>query len=396
MTEIRSVSENNKPEKTRYFREQQILKLLENEQREFFTQEIIKITGISRWWLSKIAKKMAQQGLIKRIEHGKRVAYCIASLEIKQPTYFNQTDYISGMIPELVDFLHTMKVEWNRSDKTIRLYKYRIVNFYRFLHGYDKPAFAARHIATITREDVRRFLNFLYEEQKASDYYRALNIAILKSYFAFCLKAKYIIENPLEDFKTLQPEKKHKKSFTMEEFNKMLDISKTIREKTLLLLLLGTGGRVSEIEALNIDDINFSTDTVYLTIFKHRSKVKESTPISPNVTKTLEDYIYNHREKPRNPTNKALFLNNSGNRLSKRGIQKIVARICSDAGIPRYSPHSFRRACGKLMLQNGANLRVVQEQLHHDNIQTTITYTEVVSEHHKREYADTHPLARED
>lgn len=378
-----------------YSRKAQILRILLKEKRPTSRKELMRRVKMSSTYLCKCTTQLAQEGKIRKILKGREIMYTTEpeGSDYQAQTY-TRTEVIIGMIPELKTFLKKMKVEDNRSDLTIRGYAYKIVDFYRFLHGFDKPRFAVTKITAITKNDLRRYFNYCFDELHHGEHTRYNTHAILKAYFHFCAVEEYIKQDPMIYFKAPKIEKKHKPSFTEEEFNKMVEASKDFKDKAILYLLFATGARVSEIVRLNLEDIDWEKKEVKLLIKKLRTKEKTPTPIAPIALEALSDYIHKARGRSRNPEDSTVFLNNRKTRLSSRGIEKIITRICKEAGIRHYSPHSFRRACGKLMLEGHADVRIVQEQLHHKNIQTTITYTEVTNEFHVQEYKSAHPLLK--
>ena len=165
-----------------------------------------------------------------------------------------------------------------------------------------------------------------------------------------------------------------------------------IRDKSMLELLYATGMRVSELISLSIEDVNLETG--FLRCMGKGSK-ERIIPVSSIALKCLQEYILTAREKLlMGKKTKVLFLNRQGNPITRQGFWKIIKRYSKQAGInKKITPHTLRHSFATHLLENGADLRAVQEMLGHADISTTQRYTHLTRSRIKQVYDKTHPRA---
>ena len=302
-------------------------------------------------------------------------------------------------LPEVKEFLRHLKTEARYSPLTIYGYQTDLFLFYRFLMNIQEDNggstnFTPIPLTSIRKSDIRSFLYFLDSEKKYSDRSLHRKICCLRSFFKFCLQEGYITIDPCKAIKTPKIEKSIPIFMDDEEYKIFLQAAKSLRDHLLLRILLATGMRVSEIEALNIDHIDHANCTVK--VVKGKGKKQRIIDIDPVTIQLMDEYIKKERGIPKVPEdNAALFLNRHGTRLSKRTIQRIVKRCRENAGLQKkITPHKCRHTTGRLLLEGGMDIRVIQEEFGHKSLSTTEIYTKVTNEHRMREYRKAHPFTR--
>ena len=260
--------------------------------------------------------------------------------------------------------------EWLEQDRTIRLNsasKEDISSYLRYLQGLGKsPSTVSRCAASL-----KRFYTYLME-QGITQNNPAAGITLEKH----GRKLPNILTNHEVDTFLSQPDQTDPKG---------------IRDKAMLELLYASGIRVSELIGLNLEDVNLSVGFLVC-----RSADKERViPLYKVAVKSIQEYLQNVRPilTADNGEN-ALFVNVNGSRMSRQGFWKIVKSYQSKAGIKKeITPHTLRHSFAAHLLENGADIRDIQEMLGHADISTTQIYTKVIRSHLKEIYDKTHPRA---
>ena len=265
--------------------------------------------------------------------------------------------------------------------------------------------------------DVRQFLSFLMSidvkpekaNQKIFDQYienlsakgksdstitRA--IASLKSFYTYLQSSHYISFNPVKQITPVKNQRKLPKILTNKEVDLFLEQPKCndvkgYRDKAMLELLYATGIRVSELIELNIYNVNISAS-----IIRCESRGKERMiPLYPSAVRALAEYIEQVRPQMIDqPDEQALFVNLNGHRMTRQGFWKIIKYYQEKAGIKKeITPHTLRHSFAAHLLENGADLKSIQEMLGHADISSTQIYTQVVGQKLKDVYAKAHPRA---
>ena len=260
--------------------------------------------------------------------------------------------------------------EWLEQDRTIRLNsasKEDISSYLRYLQGLGKsPSTVSRCAASL-----KRFYTYLME-QGVTQNNPAAGITLEKH----GRQLPNILTNHEVDTFLSQPDQTDPKG---------------IRDKAMLELLYASGIRVSELIGLNLEDVNLSVGFLVC-----RSADKERViPLYKVAVKSIQEYLQNVRPilTADNGEN-ALFVNVNGSRMSRQGFWKIVKSYQSKAGIKKeITPHTLRHSFAAHLLENGADIRDIQEMLGHADISTTQIYTKVIRSHLKEIYDKTHPRA---
>lgn len=220
------------------------------------------------------------------------------------------------------------------------------------------------------------------------------NIASIKAYFHFLFKKGYISDDVSETLKAPKIEKRLPEILTTEEVNKLLDqpcgdSPKEIRDHAMLELLYATGIRVSELINLKITDINFQVGYI-ICRDAHKERV---IPFGMPAKRALTDYLKSARsELLEDQTSDVLFTNCSGQPMSRQGFWKIVKYYAKKAGITAdITPHTLRHSFAAHLVENGADLRSVQEMLGHSDISTTQIYANMTQNKIREVYTRNFP-----
>ena len=220
--------------------------------------------------------------------------------------------------------------------------------------------------------------------------------ASIKSFYNYMVQIGAVKTNPAKAVVAMKVERKYPEILTNREVELFLEQPKCVDEKgfrdhAMLELLYATGIRVSELIGLNVNDVNLSAGFV-----RCQSKGKERiVPLYPAAVKALEDYVKDIRPRiVANEEEQALFVNMNGERMSRQGFWKIIKYYQEKAEIDKdITPHTLRHSFAVHLLENGADLRSIQEMLGHADISSTQIYTHVIKKQLKDVYNKAHPRA---
>ncbi len=247
----------------------------------------------------------------------------------------------------------------------------------------------------IETETIRKFLAFL-GQQDYSKSTMARKLATLRSFYKFCRRRGYIDGNPLATIRTPKQEKRLPKFLEAGQIEVLLntpDISTLLgaRDRAMLEVMYSTGIRVSELVDLNMADVDFVGQCLRV---RGKGKKQRTTPIGPTALTAIRRYLDMRRIDPRSASfdQEALFVNKHGQRLSTRSVRRKLDKYLTEAGLdPSISPHTLRHSFATHMLDNGADLRSVQELLGHQSLSTTQIYTHLTTAKLKKAYDEAHP-----
>jgi integrase/recombinase XerC len=247
----------------------------------------------------------------------------------------------------------------------------------------------------VRTEQIKQFLAYL-NEQDYSKSTTARKLATLRSFYKFCLRRSYVPSNPLASIRTPKQERKLPKFLDVEKVNVLLstpDDSTLLgaRDRAMLEVMYSTGIRVSELVDLNLADVDAAGQCVRV---RGKGKKQRTTPIGPTALAAIQKYLAARRADPKsaNFDQEALFVNKHGHRLSTRSVRRKLDKYLAEAGLdPTISPHTLRHSFATHMLNNGADLRSVQELLGHQSLSTTQIYTHLTAKKLKEAYDDAHP-----
>jgi len=221
-------------------------------------------------------------------------------------------------------------------------------------------------------------------------------VASLKSFYTYLMGRGLVASNPARSVTPVRSERKYPEILTGKEVELFLEQpqcvdAKGYRDHAMLELLYATGIRVSELIALDLDDVNFSAGVLRCT-----SRGKERIiPLYATAIKALQEYVKEIRPQIiLYSDEKALFVNMNGERMSRQGFWKIIKYYQEKAQINKeITPHTLRHSFAAHLLENGADLRSIQEMLGHADISSTQIYTQVVNQKLRDVYAKAHPRA---
>lgn len=267
----------------------------------------------------------------------------------------------------------------------------------------DLAGFAA-HIGEARWEEIdhvriRGFLSRLYE-RGLSKTSVARSLAAVRSLYRWMAREGLVEQNPAKLVATPRLPKKLPRVPTIEEMNTVLDgdLPETAafpeRDRLLLELLYGCGIRNSELVGINLEDVHAQNEAI---LVRGKGKKERYVPFNPAVASALQTYLPARRQvvMRAGKSTPALLVNRRGGRLTTRSVGRIVKAIAVAKGLsPDVHPHTLRHAFGTHMLQEGADLRAIQELLGHERLSTTQRYTQLSMQHVMQVYGKTHPRAK--
>ncbi|MCB9674827.1 MAG: tyrosine recombinase XerC [Alphaproteobacteria bacterium] len=282
---------------------------------------------------------------------------------------------------DLAGFLQHCRVERGFSDNTLRAYSRSLGELERYLEG------KGRTLAGATRNDLRGWLFQIGQGRAAAT--RARHVAAVRTFYRWMLREEKVERSVAED---LQPPKvgRHLPHFLTEPQTGQLldDTTLTVRDRALLELMYGGGLRVGEVEGLDWGDVDLREGLVHV---RHGKGGKQrKVPIGPPAIEALRA----HRGEA--SLDEPVFRNSRGSRMSQRSMRRIVRECGLSAGLGGLHPHAMRHTFATHLLDNGADLRGIQELLGHSNLSTTQRYAHVSTQSLLRVYRDAHPHARGD
>ena len=244
---------------------------------------------------------------------------------------------------------------------------------------------------------IRRFMAALGQQQYSKST-TARKLATLRSFYKFLVKRNYMTTNPVTTIKTPRQDKKLPKFLEYEQVQRLLNTPPTnswlgARDRAIMEVLYSTGMRVSELVALNMDDVDFLSEVIHI---RGKGKKERICPIGSSALQAIQGYIEYRNKRMANDSgfdSKVLFANKHGKRLSSRSVRRKMDKYLVQAGLdPSISPHTLRHSFATHMLNNGADLRSVQELLGHQSLSTTQIYTHVSTSRMNEQYHNAHPM----
>jgi integrase/recombinase XerD len=295
------------------------------------------------------------------------------------------------MDEQLKAFMDYLFVEKGSAKNTMMAYERDLKSYLHYLKNVE----SVQSLNDVQRVHIVHFLRFLKEHGKSSKTL-ARHIASVRAFHQFLLRAKATSQDPSVQIETPRLERSLPNVLSLQEVEILLDTPKIqdhfgIRDKAMLELLYATGIRVSELIGLEIDNVQVAMGFVRCNGNKERI-----IPIGRAAADAIKHYLESGR--PRFISTKqqdhALFLNHQGKRLTRQGFWKILKKLAKEAGIDKeLTPHTLRHSFATHLLENGADLRAVQEMLGHADISTTQIYTHVTKTKLKDVYSKFHPRA---
>ncbi|MFD1018566.1 site-specific tyrosine recombinase XerD [Thalassobacillus hwangdonensis] len=291
----------------------------------------------------------------------------------------------------LEDFFHYLTVERGLSDNTIKSYKRDLNQYQTFLSA----SLQLESWEDVTRNQIMRYLHHLNDQDRSAATIARL-LSSVRLFHQFLVREKLAGQDPSLHIETPKKDRKLPKVLSSDEVEKLLqlpgDDPLTIRNRAMLEMLYATGLRVSELMGLKVTDLHLTMGFVRC---MGKGSKERIIPLGDMAKEAVEDYL----DRARSPLVKGkrteeLFVNQHGRPLSRQGFWKILKAIAVQAGVKKeITPHTLRHSFATHLLENGADLRAVQEMLGHADISTTQIYTHVTKTRLKDVYRSYHPRA---
>ena len=276
------------------------------------------------------------------------------------------------------------------STNTVLSYMRDIRQFHEFVKGELEAT-----LTQVNREQVSYYMAWMTNQGK-SPASVARSLASIKSFYGYLLTTGAVESNPVRNIQVVKAEKRLPQILTNKEVELLLSQPKCTdmkgyRDKAMLELLYATGIRVSELISLDVEHVNLSAGFVHCGTGA-KSRV---IPLYPGAIRALENYIRDVRPNLiADPEEQALFVNLSGERMSRQGFWKIIKQYQQSANIDKdITPHTLRHSFATHLLENGADLKSIQEMLGHSDISSTQVYSHLVNQRLKSVYNKYHPKA---
>lgn len=296
----------------------------------------------------------------------------------------------TGVEKAVDQFLHALR-QRNASVHTIKAYSGDLDQFAAYA--------GSRGWREIDHVTIRGFLSRLYEKGLGKTSV-ARSLAAVRSLYRWLAQEAMVEQNPAALVSTPKLPQKLPRVPTIEEMNGVLDgempeiASFPERDRLMLELLYGCGIRNSELVGINLDDIRLTAEAV---LIRGKGKKERYVPFGDRARAALKVYLPVRQQMlaERNKNSPSLLINRRGGRLTTRSVGRIIKKIAVAKGLsPDVHPHTLRHAFGTHMLEEGADLRAIQEMLGHERLSTTQRYTQLSMKHVLEVYDQTHPRAK--
>lgn len=314
---------------------------------------------------------------------------------------YNEKDNLKAYIDK---FLYYEEVVIGKSYNTIKSYKKDIMQFIDYLNEYEEIK-DFEEVETMTFRSFIAYLNSGDKENSRNNIQKSVSkrsinrkISALRTFFKYLQEKKIVKTNKVAYITMPKFEKELPNVLNKEDINKLRDAVNTekitgIRDRLIIELLYSSGIRASELIDLNEYMVNIEEREIRVIGKGNKERI---TFFSENTKKWLEKYIEEKRRKYSNYTKDTIFTNSRGEKLTTRSLRRLIADYAKKAGLQKeVTPHVFRHTFATELLNNGVDIRYLQELLGHSSISTTQVYTHVSKAFLKDVYMNTHPLAKE-
>ncbi|MDN3504560.1 MAG: tyrosine recombinase XerC [Rhabdochlamydiaceae bacterium] len=295
----------------------------------------------------------------------------------------------------LEEFLNVQKVVKNGSVHTIRAYEIDLEQYFQYLKDHKI------NYKLITRKQLRLFLDLLHQ-RRLSRRTILRRVATMRSFYKYLVSAEKMSFNPMHEIDNLKLDKPIPKALSQEEINRFLSLPDHstllgLRDQAMLELLYSSALRISELTELNRTDIDFSAQLMRV---KGKGKKVRVVPVTKMAINWLQKYL-NSEERMKGgkltkgqEDHRAIFLNRWGKRLSVRSCDRQFKIYQKQSGMAHLiTPHTLRHSIATHWLENGMDLKTIQEILGHESLSTTQIYTKVSLTVRQKVYNEAHPLA---
>ena len=291
-------------------------------------------------------------------------------------------------------FMTFLEVERHASHETVRNYGSDLRQFHTFMKA-EQPGLPKLDPATVKTESIRAYLHWLDRKQEKSSSI-ARKLASLRSFYRYLQGKSRVGLNPADTIRTPKQPKHLPRVLTKDDAAALMDFpagqaGSSLRDCALLETLYSTGARVSELVGLNLEDLRASEGLVHL-----RGKIRKEriVPVGAVALKAIHNYRASLKPSASNQQPAApVFLNLRGGRLTARSVARIVASYSKQLAGGSVSPHTLRHSFATHLLDEGADLRSIQEMLGHVSLATTQKYTHLATDQLLAVYDKTHPRA---
>lgn len=291
------------------------------------------------------------------------------------------------MLDEISKFIEYIHMEKNTTENTEVSYKRDLIKMSDYLKQNN-----VTNLESVTRETLENYIEYMEEQGKASSTI-SRTIASMKNFFHYAERQGWVTISPAEMLKAPKIDKKLPSILTVEQMDCLLSqpgnkTLKDLRDKAMLELLYATGIRVSELINLTVNDVDMEQECISC---RSRDKVRK-VPFGSPAKKALEVYMKEVRNEIVTSTGVPyLFTNCNGEQMSRQGFWKLIKYYARKAGIKEeITPHTFRHSFAAHLLENGADLKDVQDMLGHADISTTQLYLTMKKAHIRDSYS-AHP-----
>lgn len=296
-------------------------------------------------------------------------------------------DILQTQIEEFISYLRDTK---KSSDNTLQAYIRDLDKFYVFV-----IESGLSNLTDVDKELVGEFKTKLRRSGLSSSTV-SRTLSAVRSMMQYFVSLDILSYNPAREIHNDRSRKKIPRVLTSKEVEKLLSQPsgkdhKSVRDKAMLELLYATGIKASELIELDVSDVNLQLSIIRCT----KGDKERVIPLYPIATKSLSEYINSARKMlVLNPDEKALFVNVSGDRMTRQGLWKILKVYASEAEIySDITPHTLRHSFAAHLLENGADIHDIQEILGHSDISSTQRYAQFLKDYHRKNYMKFHPRA---
>ena len=277
---------------------------------------------------------------------------------------------------KIVNFLDYLEKERNYSHHTLRNYRSDLEQFFDYTND--------QKITNIDSQEILGYISFLIKHGLDARSV-ARKLSTLKSFFKILCRLEIVKENPAKDLKTPKTKKSLPGFLTLPQIEAGLEID-SLRDRAIIEVLYSCGLRASELVGLDLEHVDFNRDEIKV---RGKGNKERIIPLGSAAKRALLKYIHERTEM-----SEALFQNQRGRRLTTRSLQRIVRKhLQKVAQVSGTNPHILRHTFATHLLENGADLRAVQELLGHASLSTVQIYTHITTKRLKEIYKKAHPRA---
>lgn len=296
------------------------------------------------------------------------------------------------LMNEVEDFMHYLRIERGLAENTLLSYRRDLEQYVDYLERTKK----ATNWNDIVRADIISFLYANRDEGKSTATIARM-ISALRSFHQFLIREQIVTHDASLHIETPKLERLLPETLSFEEVEKLLQIEGTkpldLRNKAMVEVLYATGLRVSELVQLHVADVHVTMGFVRCLGKGNKERI---IPLGDLAIDAITTYLEKGRPEltKRNKTETALFVNHHGRPLSRQGFWKVLKQLAEKTNLTKkITPHMLRHSFATHLLENGADLRSVQEMLGHADISTTQIYTHITKKRMKDIYKQFHPRA---